>query len=271
MVDSSQCPDAPAGLHVEEVVVEPLVAGGVGLRPLRAVAEEPQPWSAPAGPTSSRGSSPRSTRNGAVARAIPTAAMLAGAPPRGLVRDQPVLGVDLVEVILEGHPLQGGEVAVAAGADFVQVDAPRSPRPAEVVPTSKGGPSVASGRDRISQTGSSYEASGCARRVHTKHVRCHPGGLRWCHPTACCRRERPRRFRDRLNTGSRAFGTLSGDREPARSPLIHKLRHRDTVAGSNVLGDRRTGAGRRRRCMRPRSAPVGGSPAPHGSSARRSC
>ena len=72
-------PGATARLHVEEVVVEPLVAGGVGRRPLRAVAEESQPGEHRPGDLVAR-DSPRSTRNGAVASAIPTAAMLAGDP-----------------------------------------------------------------------------------------------------------------------------------------------------------------------------------------------
>ena len=137
-------PGATARLHVEEVVVEPPVAGGVGLRPLRAVAEEPQPGEHHPGDLVAR-EQPSLDEERRRRQRHPDRGDAGRRPLRGLVRDQPVLAVDLVEVILEGHPLQGGEIAVAADADFVQVDAPRSSRLAEVVPTSKGPPV---GRDR---------------------------------------------------------------------------------------------------------------------------
>ena len=38
-LDSSRSPGAPAALHVEEVIVEALVAGGIGLGPVRRVAQ----------------------------------------------------------------------------------------------------------------------------------------------------------------------------------------------------------------------------------------
>ena len=115
-VDGGQLalPDAPPGLHVEEVVVEPLVAGGVRLRPLRAVPEEPQLGEHPLGHEVA-GQDPALDDERGRRQGHPDRGDAAGRAVLRLVPDQPVAVVDLVNVVLDRPPLEGVQLLVADG------------------------------------------------------------------------------------------------------------------------------------------------------------
>ena len=96
-------PGAATGLHVEEVVVEPPVAGRIRLRSLRAVAEEAQLGQGDRGGEFPGDHASLDEDRGG--QASPTAAMLAGASGSVLSRMRP-FWIGLVEVVLQRRQLE---------------------------------------------------------------------------------------------------------------------------------------------------------------------
>ena len=106
MVESSRAVRAPAGLHVEEVVVEALVAGGVGLRALRALRRRSAAWPARARRVRRGVRQPRSTPTGYAVERHPDGGDARRPAPARLVADEPVARVGLVEEVREALALE---------------------------------------------------------------------------------------------------------------------------------------------------------------------
>ena len=97
-------PDAAAGLHVEEMIVETLVAGGIGLRPVRGVPEEAKRGERPLDSGGARHETALDT-NGIGRQSQPDGGYAGGRRLRVAVGDQAVGRIGLVEKILEGQAL----------------------------------------------------------------------------------------------------------------------------------------------------------------------
>ena len=98
-------PGAPAGLHVEKMIVEAVVAGGVGLGALRAVPEESQRGQRSFHRGGARDESalyPDRIRR----QRKPVAAMLAGQSGAVLSITSPLAGFVFVQEVAEGFALQ---------------------------------------------------------------------------------------------------------------------------------------------------------------------